>query len=208
MLLRMTDRATAERIGASDWEAKRAEILRCAADVFLRRGFERGTTKEVAELAGLSQSSIYHYVGAKSDLLSALAEHVDVVFSAALNDALDQSDVAVEQLRAVISNFVHSQVENLGAWTVYWEEQHSIPVETAAAVVDSKRRFIHRLDDLVRRCQDSNDLPRGAASRILTEAIMGALSSLYRWYRADGPFTEEQIIEAFWTLFGVDPREN
>ena len=204
----VTDKAAAEHLGASDWEAKRAEILRCAADVFLRRGFERGTTKEVAELAGLSQSSIYHYVGAKSDLLSALAEHVDVVFSAALNDALDNSEVAVEQLRAVVTNFVHSQVENLGAWTVYWEEQHSIPAETAAAVIESKRRFIRRLDDLVRRCQDSNDLPRGAPSRIMTEAIMGALSSLYRWYRTDGPFTEEQIIGAFWTLFGISPRQD
>jgi TetR/AcrR family transcriptional regulator, cholesterol catabolism regulator len=207
MLRSVTQKTVAEGTGETDWEAKRAQILRCAADVFLRRGFERGTTKEVAELAGLSQSSIYHYVGAKSDLLSGLAEHINVVFSAALNDALDQSDVAVEQFRCVIFNFVHSQVENLGAWTVYWEEQHSIPAETAAAVIESKRRFIHRLDDLVRRCQDSNDLPRGAPSRILTEGIMGALSSLYRWYRADGPFTEEQIIEAFWTLFRVSPHQ-
>ncbi|OUZ07650.1 hypothetical protein BHE97_16255 [Aeromicrobium sp. PE09-221] len=187
----------------TDWELKRQHILRCAAEVFLRRGYERGTTKEVAQLAGLSQPSIYHYVGSKADLLSALAEHAGRVLSDGLDEAIASTDEPVDRLKAIIRNFIMGQIENIGAWTLYWEEHHSIPAATALTMNTSKARFVHRIDDVVKQCQQCGALPDDTPSGILTEIMLGAIANIYRWYRNDGRYPDEQIVTGAYSLFGL-----
>jgi AcrR family transcriptional regulator len=43
-----------------EFEAKRRAILEGASEVFVRRGFAAGTTKEIAAEVDLSQPAIYH----------------------------------------------------------------------------------------------------------------------------------------------------
>lgn len=68
---------------------------------------------------------------------------------------------------------------------------------------EDKARYVRRVTDLVRRCQDSGDLPKSPPSRILTEVLLGAMAGVYKWYRPDGPYTVDEIIESFWVTFGL-----
>ncbi|MBM7808668.1 AcrR family transcriptional regulator [Geodermatophilus bullaregiensis] len=47
----------------------RDRLLRAAADVFARRGYEGTRVSEVAEAAGLSNGAMYAYFGSKAELL-------------------------------------------------------------------------------------------------------------------------------------------
>ena len=47
----------------------RERLLRAAADVFARRGYEGTRVSEVAEAAGLSNGAMYAYFGSKAELL-------------------------------------------------------------------------------------------------------------------------------------------
>jgi AcrR family transcriptional regulator len=49
----------------------RQRLLRAAADVFARRGYEGTRVSEIAEVAGLSNGALYAYFGSKADLLVA-----------------------------------------------------------------------------------------------------------------------------------------
>jgi len=52
-------------------DALRAELLSAAATVFARRGYGGASTKEIAELAGTTQASIYRHYGSKAELFVA-----------------------------------------------------------------------------------------------------------------------------------------
>jgi len=52
-------------------ETLRTELLSAAATVFARRGYGGASTKEIANLAGTTQASIYRHYGSKSDLFVA-----------------------------------------------------------------------------------------------------------------------------------------
>ncbi|MET7848139.1 TetR/AcrR family transcriptional regulator [Streptomyces avermitilis] len=52
----------------------RDELLTAAAELFTTRGYAATTTRAVAELAGMRQASMYHYVSGKEELLAALLE--------------------------------------------------------------------------------------------------------------------------------------
>jgi AcrR family transcriptional regulator len=54
--------------------ARRAQILSAAETVFSQKGYERATTREIAETADISEGTLYNYFGSKSELLSAVAQ--------------------------------------------------------------------------------------------------------------------------------------
>ncbi len=58
----------------SDGEDRRKAILRAAVTVFSRRGFERGTTREIAKAAGCNIAAIRYYFGDKAGLIASVME--------------------------------------------------------------------------------------------------------------------------------------
>lgn len=59
-------------------EQTRARILDAATEVFGEHGFERGTLREVAERAGISQAGLLHQYPNKVAVLSAVLERRDI----------------------------------------------------------------------------------------------------------------------------------
>jgi len=55
-------------------EEKRKRILAAAREVFIAQGFDRATTKQIAEQAGVSEGILFHQFGSKVGLFKALIE--------------------------------------------------------------------------------------------------------------------------------------
>ncbi|MFJ4168041.1 TetR/AcrR family transcriptional regulator [Paenarthrobacter sp. NPDC089714] len=60
-------------------EARRRTILDAAHAVFAARGYRGGSLQEVADQAGMSQTSLLHYFPSKSDLLMAVLARRDEI---------------------------------------------------------------------------------------------------------------------------------
>jgi AcrR family transcriptional regulator len=83
-------------------EARRAQILDAAAQVFAEKGFSRATTKEIADVARVSEGTIYNYFGSKHDLLLGIA---DYLISSAMSQTMSELanlDVAASDASAYI----------------------------------------------------------------------------------------------------------
>jgi len=86
-------------------EARRAEILRAAAEEFLASGYEGATLEAVGERVGLSKASLYYYVRSKEDLLAEILVDVLDRIEAALAEA-DVGDDPVLRLRVLCRKHV------------------------------------------------------------------------------------------------------
>jgi AcrR family transcriptional regulator len=189
----------------SDWDRKRAAILTAAGEVFAERGFKGGTTKEIAERSGLSQPSIYHYVGSKNDLLLEIVREVDA-YGARIFDRLKEAgDSPVEKLRLIIHAQLELALESPSLYEVYWHEQRSLPAELAGELTKGRSGYIRRVDRITRECQAAGALPANHSSRVLTEGILGMLHVATRWYRPGGKYEPSEIADAFCDLVGLAP---
>ncbi|GAA2293412.1 TetR/AcrR family transcriptional regulator [Actinomadura sp. NPDC048955] len=185
-----------------DWEDKRRRILDVAADVFFVRGYDRGTTKEIAERAGMSQPTIYHYVGSKEVLMSEIARQVDRDFTRALDEALAAPADPATQLRRVIDAFVRSLALNQRTFAVYWKEFRSLPADVGREVSGHERDFVVRVEEVVSRAQEQGVLPAEHPTRVVSEGILGMMSWMHWWYKPD-EFDAEQVSAAFCDLIGL-----
>lgn len=56
--------------------ARRNQILDAAVGVFAEKGFQRATTREIADAADVSEGTIYNYFDSKEDLLIGIMNHL------------------------------------------------------------------------------------------------------------------------------------
>ena len=90
-------------------------VLAAAARLFGELGYAATTTNKIAEAAGISVGTLYHYVGDKDALLSALAERHLADAAARIAAAFDrlraqEPDLATS-LRTVIEAIVHLHID-------------------------------------------------------------------------------------------------
>lgn len=86
-------------------EARRAEILLAAAEVFGEVGYEAATLEAVGERVGLSKPSLYYYVRGKEDLLAQILLDVLARVGAGVV-ASDPGDDPAQRLRALCRSHV------------------------------------------------------------------------------------------------------
>jgi AcrR family transcriptional regulator len=188
----------------SDHAAKRLAILEGAAEVFVRRGFAAGTTKEIAAEVGLSQPAIYHYVGSKHDLLREIALHVDEEMNGALARGLAVSEEPGRQLRGIIHEFTAAVVRDRRAFAVFWQELYSLPEDVRTRIAEDERAFVGAVAAIVEALQADHRMPPGSPL-VLAEAVLSMPSWMYHWYRPAGPLSAQEIAELYCRLVGLDP---
>lgn len=89
-------------------EARKARILEAAARVFARKGYERATTREIADEADVSEGSIFYHFGSKRDLLLNIMDQL-IVNSAMVEEVLAQADMS--DLRAFLVDVFRQRLE-------------------------------------------------------------------------------------------------
>ncbi len=186
-----------------EFDAKRRDILEGASEVFVRRGFAAGTTKEIAAEVGLSQPAIYHYVGSKNDLLREIALHVDREMTAALEAGLASSDDPEAQLRSVLHEFTAAVARDRRAFAVFWQELHSLEPAVRDKIADDERDFVGKVGRLISALQQRGRMP-DAPAVVLAEAVLSMPSWMYHWYRPGGELEAKQIADIYCRLIGLD----
>ncbi|MFJ2030918.1 TetR/AcrR family transcriptional regulator [Streptosporangium sp. NPDC087985] len=94
---------TTERAASSSSASERRNhLVRLAAELFARKGFQATTVREIAEEAGILSGSLYHHFDSKESI-------VDEVLTTFLDDLISRYRIALEQggePRAILSEMV------------------------------------------------------------------------------------------------------
>lgn len=84
-------------------EERRQTILDAAHAVFAARGYRGGSLQDVADRAGMSQTSLLHYFPSKRDLLMSVLERRDEITSGAFPDDMEEG-LADSVIRTALYN--------------------------------------------------------------------------------------------------------
>ncbi|WP_461033000.1 TetR/AcrR family transcriptional regulator [Streptomyces mayteni] len=154
-------------------EAKRAEIVDVALELFSRKGYDRTSFREVARLAGLSQAGLLHYFRTKEELFVEVLRRRDER-NTRFYDQTVERDVTIEGLIEIIK---HNAVEP-GLVRLYV----AMSAESTDAASAARQFFVNRYEMLraniaadIRRKQAAGEFsdtldPEAAASLVMAAA--------------------------------------
>lgn len=100
--------------GTGNAEARRKRILKAGIQCFAKRGYTKASNQHIAEMAGITSGTLYHYFGSKAELYGAVLTTVlDIILEAYRGAALEHNNT-VDKLCAGLERVIIISSEQPG----------------------------------------------------------------------------------------------
>lgn len=177
------------------YDRRRQRAVYQAAKLFARNGYDQTTMQELASTMGLATGALYHYFGAKEQLLRAICDQLMEPLLQRAQAMTTADGAPAEQLRALVRMWVAHVVEHRDHMLVFQQERHVIESGPSWRGVRVSRKAFERL---VAELLDGALAGEAAnRNRLTLLALLGMVNHTAQWYRPRGPLSPEQIADGY-----------
>jgi AcrR family transcriptional regulator len=180
-------------------DAKRAEILRRAAQVFREKGFHGAGMREIAKGLGMAPGALYYYFESKEDLLYACQILSLRRLLKSAREIAASDDPPAGKLRGLVRAHLGHILDELGGSFAHIEF-HALPEPLLSDVV-SKRDAYERLVRKVLREGIAAGSFRSVDVKLTTLSLLGALNWTVVWWRPEGHRDLEAVADQMAATF-------
>ncbi|RBQ14429.1 TetR family transcriptional regulator [Spongiactinospora rosea] len=182
---------------------RRDHLVRLAAEIFARKGFQATTVREIAQEAGIHSGSLYHHFDSKESI-------VDEVLASFLRDLIGRYRTALArggEPRAVLSDMVRIGFATLephrAAITVMqndWSYLRSLPGDRFDYLVKAEDEVERMWVDQIMSGQARGQLRADIDPKLAYRTIRDTIWVTVRWFRSDGPLDTGALAEHYITV--------
>ena len=177
---------------------RRDDILRAAAEVFRRRGYNHATIEEIAAELFLTKAGVYHYFASKQQILEALCDRAMAAAEEAVERGMRAESEPAARLRQVLIEYTTAVLEE-PVLTVLMRHLDEVG-EVSLADLQRRRKGIEAklrktLEDGIR-----TGVFQTPETRIAVFGMLGAINWIYTWFKPDGRLPAEEVRDILVTL--------
>jgi AcrR family transcriptional regulator len=179
---------------APNYEGRRQLIIDKAAALFSAHGFHGASIADIADACRISKSMIYHYHGAKEDVLFAvMVSYLDRLAITA--QQITRSDMSpVQQLTDLIRVFLHLYVDEPDRQRVVLDEVRNLPGDKQAEVICRQRSLIYIVEEILTAVQPVlGESPQ--RRRVSAMLFFGMINWTHTWFNPQGALTTDELAE-------------
>jgi len=177
--------------------SKRERLLEEGAKLFLKKGYDRTTMKDLGKAVGVQAAAIYYHFKSKNDLLEQIDEESFRRFRETILDPAREIKDPEERIKFFIRNRLTYQLE-LGKKALLVE---SISPRNVKSRKDRDRDVIHFLRDTLRELAQSRGLEDFVNPTVAAFSLHYVVSQTYKWYKPKGPLNSTQLADQIIRLF-------
>lgn len=186
--------------------AKRDAVLRAAVRMFNQRGFHTTSLDDVAASLHISKPLIYHYLGAKEQVLFECLRIGVKRLREAASQAEQLQGTGLERLKFFLCRYAEVIMDDFGSCVIRTGDEALTP-EIREQFRDMKRE----IDQALRRfMQEAADDRSASISdvKLTSFAFAGALNWTMRWQNPEGDLPPDIIARRLVDILvrGIEPR--
>jgi len=199
-------RAAARDEPSEAYTLRREALVRAAADVFRKKGYEAVRMDDVAEALGVDRATLYYYFRNKHQLfLDVISEPLEANLREA--NAIAASDgAAMDKLQAIVESLLISYERYYPLLYVYvQEDMRKLPATDDS---DGTRRlnelgseYENAVKRVIKEGIESGEFDPNAKPTLVAYAILGAVNWSHRWFHPDGGMAAADIGRVFADTF-------
>lgn len=174
------------RSRAKDYDDKRLSLLRQAAAVFARDGYDRASMAGLASECGVSKALFYHYYASKEALLfDIISSHLEDLLEAI--EAADDPGLAPEaRLEALVAALLDVYRDADAKHKLQIGAMRLLPDADQAHLKGLERQIVARFADAVKAIAPEA-FEGSPLLKPVTMSLFGMLNWFYMWFREGGP---------------------
>jgi AcrR family transcriptional regulator len=177
---------------------RRRQIVDAAVKLFIKNGYHKTTTRQLAKATGLSIGSLYEYVSTKEDILYLVCIAIHSEVEHGVKEALSRPTVGKAALAEVLREYFLVCNRMSDHMLLMYQVTHFLPPKWQEKVLEAELRITNLFIDAMRELRELGKLPPLDDQTIIlighNISIIGHTWAFRRWYFAK-EFTIEQYIE-------------
>ncbi|GAA3445016.1 TetR/AcrR family transcriptional regulator [Planomonospora venezuelensis] len=182
---------------------RRDHLVKLAAEIFARKGFQATTVREIAAEAGILSGSLYHHFDSKETI-------VDEVLTTFLDDLVGRYRAALERdgdPRAILSEMVRIGFSTLephrAAITVMqndWNYLRSLPGDRFDYLVRAEDEVERMWVEQIKRGQAAGQFRADVDPKLTYRMIRDTIWVAVRWFRPGGRLNTAGLADHYVTV--------
>jgi AcrR family transcriptional regulator len=177
---------------------RRRQIVDAAVKLFIKNGYHKTTTRQLAKATGLSIGSLYEYVSTKEDILYLVCIAIHSEVEHGVKEALSRPTVGKAALAEVLREYFLVCNRMSDHMLLMYQVTHFLPPKWQEKVLEAELRITNLFIDAMRELRELGKLPPLDDQTIIlighNISIIGHTCAFRCWYFAK-EFTIEQYIE-------------
>jgi AcrR family transcriptional regulator len=175
--------------------------LDAAARLFRRQGFAATTVRQIEHAARMLPGSLHYRYPSKEALLLALMERAIERSMAAVREAMAASKDPVDRVRLGLRAHLRLLVSGDDVYVLLYDWR-SLEGEAQSQMLRLRQRYEDFWDAELAVAVEQG-VVRGGVDPLLVRLLgFGAVNWVAQWYEERGPYTPDQIADAFWSYLG------
>jgi len=176
------------------YNEKREKILKNAAKIFAKKGYERASLEEIANQLKLTKASLYHYIKSKEEMLFLIQLQAIQQLRKGLEKVLQSDMDPVEKLTVAIQNHVKTVTQKhvIGALR---QQELILPRKWRNEIISERDNYEEMIQKIIQE-----GIQKGIFNslqwKISKMAALGALNWIVRWYSPRGALSDDEIADA------------
>ena len=176
---------------AANYDDQREMILARAAELFANRGYPATSMNQVAEAAGLSKATLYHYYRDKYNLLVEIAEG-HVARLVAMVEAVQAQPLAPEaRVRELVARIMREYAHAQHAHRVLTDDVRFLAPQDCERILDMQRRVTAGFAAALAQWRPEQEA--AGLVKPLTMLLFGMINWMFTWLRPEGELTHEAM---------------
>jgi len=157
---------------------RRQEIVAEASRLFLEKGFQSTTMRELARALDLDAGSLYRYFPSKGSLFATMAKEANENIARSLRAAIDQASADDDTVRLAFSHYVHLVDRYSEYYRLFYRCFDGLPRELWQTLLDSERGIVQVFLGLL---EDQGYAASDTATLAWDVTVLGEMWAIKRW---------------------------
>jgi AcrR family transcriptional regulator len=184
---------------AAGYEEQRDAIVARAAELFARHGYHATSMNQLADAAGLSKATLYHYYRDKDALLVHIADgHVSRLQSL-VGEVRALGWSPETQFRELVRRIVEEYADAQHAHQVLTEDVKFLPQADRERIFDKEREVVAGFAAVVAALRP--ELKAAALATPMTMLLFGMINWMFTWMKPDGALDHATLAPVVADLF-------
>ncbi|OYD07980.1 TetR/AcrR family transcriptional regulator [Paludifilum halophilum] len=178
-------------------ERRRQQIIQAACDLFVRKGFHKTTTREIARECGLSIGTMYEYIQTKEDVLHLVCDFIHSELESRLREALAWTGTGRESLTRAVAQHFKVMEEMSDYVLLIYQETKSLPKEAMRSILKREEEITALFEEVLSKGVGDGTLKLAPSSIKLMAhniVVLGQMWTFRRW-ALSGHYTLEEYTE-------------
>ncbi|WP_017756634.1 TetR/AcrR family transcriptional regulator [Calidifontibacillus oryziterrae] len=138
-------------------EKRRDQMIKGAVKLFIKKGFHRSTTREIAKASGFSIGTLYEYIRKKEDVLYLVCDSIYDHVQLRLQEVIDTERGTINSLKEAVRSYFKVMDELQDEVLVMYQEAKSLTKDALPYVLQKELEMVSMFEKVIIGCVQNKE---------------------------------------------------